>query len=87
MEKDNSRIEITPIHPFTRRQAELIVTAVNHRVSHRSLSQRFGISTGTVRTHVTEILGIIESITNHRPVHLKGAINVMMGDVLFLRKK
>ena len=95
--ENEPRLKITRIHPFTKRQAQIIeMKARGH--NNIQVARDLRISSGTVKNHVSGcnngtdtrsdlgILGIIERATGTRPARCNW-IAPLIGDVLLFDKK
>ena len=86
------RIFISPINPYTPRQAEIIELKANGS-SYKQIADQLGINvqtvknqiSGTVRHGSISIYDRTERITGRRP--FKNFITPMIGDVLFFREE
>ncbi len=91
------RLRLTPIHPFTERQAQ-IIKLLAAGVTQRNIAEILDISPNTLRNHISGvpkkgggksalgILGIIEEATKRRP-RSKVWLLPLIGDVLLWKKK
>lgn len=88
----SERIKVTPINPFTKRQAE-VVECIANGMSHQQTADKLGTSVQTIRNHVTGlhtsnekgkggIFGNITRSTGERPAK-RNWIAPMFGDVLY----
>jgi DNA-binding CsgD family transcriptional regulator len=89
-------LRLTPLHPFTERQAEIIELLANGLMA-KEVSQKLCLSNHTVYKHISGtnnglfnrsalgIIGIIENATGVRPGR-RNWLPILLNDVLFFRE-
>ena len=92
------RFILTPIHPFTSRQGEVLEFLVNN-YTFQQIARELGISWHAIKNIVygfgeaninlrvrSGIFGIIEALTAHRPHHRRELPELLKGDVLLVQR-
>jgi hypothetical protein len=97
MEKENLSLQISPINPFTKRQAQIAELKANG-YKDKQIAVILGISRQAVKRNIIGsdsasslrfrkgIYGIIEDAGKLRP-YMQGIVTALLGDVLFFNKR
>lgn len=86
MHENGRELHLSPLHPFTNRQAEIIQLRIDG-LSDKQISSKLGMSHQTVKNTVQKIYERIEDITQTKPRSKTEMIDILFDDVLFLKRK
>jgi DNA-binding CsgD family transcriptional regulator len=82
MNSERQVLRLSPLHPFTPRQAEIINLYVNGDTV-KNIGITLGIAEFTVKNTLFNIYNHIEDLTGKRPYRKSDFLYMLFGDVVF----